>query len=608
MSRLPAFVFAALALATAGAFFVVQHLKVSTPLLDGFPRPDPAVINPRSGVVCGPPGHRVDHRVMRISFYLLHRSDDVDVYMIDQRSQIVATLASDLHMQGGAHRRRAYFTWDGREDDGKLAPDGTYFVRVDLKNQGRTVVISPVSGGPPSPVRVDTHAPRPVVSAVSPQLVPQSGSLRVSIRYRGTEGHPGLIKLYRTDQPGGPRLVKSFPTPVRGGLAVWDGLIHGRPAPAGIYLVGLDVTDAACNTGRFPPALPPAPASTRGAGVTIRYLAAEPPLTPAMAGTRALVYVDSRRRAYRWALRAAGAAQVLAHGVTSNYALSVPLPKDKPGIFELRLRAGAHVSEVPLVAGSPRQAPVLVVLPALSWIGLSPVDETGDGLPSTLSAGDSVSLSRPLVQGLPAGLGDEVALVRYLAATHRGFELTTDLALAQLGARTAAALDAHRGVILAGSERWLDRGLAAALASYVRRGGHVLSLGLASLRAYVTLSSSAARAPSGQSATDAFGLRHGRFVARDTGLVAAISDGLGLFAQSGGLLPGFSAYEPITGAAAPARLVSAAGTSSSAFSIAGATLGQGSVVEIGLPGFASALHRNLDARELFAGIWSLLAG
>ena len=41
--------------------------------------------------------------------------------------------------------------------------------------------------------------------------------------------------------------------------AVWDGSIGGRPAPAGTYVIGIEVTDATCNTGRYPAHVPSAP-------------------------------------------------------------------------------------------------------------------------------------------------------------------------------------------------------------------------------------------------------------------------------------------------------------------------------------------------------------
>ncbi len=283
MRRLPAVVFTLLAVATVGAFFVVQHLKVTTPLIAGFPAPDPSVLDPRAGGVCG----GVNHRQMRISFYLKHRSDDVDVYVIDPGGAVVATLASGRHMEGGGHPVRSMFVWDGREDSGGYAPDGTYYVEVVLIHQDRTVVIAPTSGGSPSPVRVETQPPRPVVTAVSPHVVPERGSLRTTIHVGGNQGHAGTVRVYRTDGPGRPRLVKTFVAPLNGATAVWDGTIHGRAAPAGTYAVGLDVTNAACVTGHYPRQLPPVRGSTPHAGLSVRYLALSPPLVPVLAGTAA---------------------------------------------------------------------------------------------------------------------------------------------------------------------------------------------------------------------------------------------------------------------------------------------------------------------------------
>ena len=108
--------------------------------------------------------------------------------------------------------------------------------------------------------------------------------------------------LYRTDLPGKPRIVKSFKTKWGSTEATWDGLIDGQPAPAGTYLDGLDVTDDACNIGKFPPLMPPPPGTTPHAGVTVRYLAAQPPMTPDAGRSTATVYVDARGIAYRWGL------------------------------------------------------------------------------------------------------------------------------------------------------------------------------------------------------------------------------------------------------------------------------------------------------------------
>ena len=103
MRRLPVVAFASLAVATVGAFFVTQHLKVTTPLISGFPAPGRRRGSIRvDGKVCGGVSHRTDV----VSFYLQHRSDDVDVYIVDQAATIVRTLASGRHMRRGVRKRR----------------------------------------------------------------------------------------------------------------------------------------------------------------------------------------------------------------------------------------------------------------------------------------------------------------------------------------------------------------------------------------------------------------------------------------------------------------------------------------------------------------------
>lgn len=597
MRRLPIVAFAALVAATVAAFFITQHLKVSTPLIAGTPRPVPSVINPLGGTACG----GIDHRRMRVSFYLLHRSDDVDVYVVDQSGTIVRTLAAGVHMQAGAHPVRRLFIWNGREDSGRIAPDGLYYVRVALIHQGRSVTISDPSG--PVPVRVKTSPPTPIVRSATPHLIPNGSSTAVTIVYTGNENRGGTVRIYRTDLAGRPRLVKSFLSPWKGHQAVWDGRINGLPAPAGTYLAGLDVTDAACNTGHFPLRLPPPPGSTPGAGVTVRYLAAEPPLDPVAAGSRATVYVDSRRRPYRWALYRAGAHKPLSTGRGSAVALRVPVPKGRAGLYELALRSGSHATAVPLVVHATRPAPALVVLPALTWQGRNPVDDDGDGMPNTLTAGQPVKLGRPFADRPPAGLGGERSLLSYLDASHHSYDLTTDLGLID---GVGPALKGHRLVILAGTEEWLPSSAMTALHAYVSGGGHVLSLGVGSLLKTVNVSAGVAQDPTAPSAADALGAGPRPVVARSSELIGVLTDELGIFSTTSGVFTGFRSYQPFAAAVTGPQFASEAGVGPSVPAIVGYRLGQGTVVDVGLPGFASRLAGDVDAKELVDQVWTVL--
>jgi FlgD Ig-like domain len=598
VSRLPFVAFGALVVATVGAFFVTQHLKVSTPLIAGAPQPVPATISPyQTG--CGG-----SYRSAKFSFYLLHRADTVDVYVVDQSGTIIRTLASGRYMRRGVRKPDGLFPWDGREDNGRVAPDGTYYFRIALLGQGRTIELTK------TPVTVKTALPRPIVTSVTPSLIPQHG-VAARIQYVGNENRGGTVRIYRTDLPGKPRLVKSFHTPWQGHTATWDGQIHRRPAPAGTYLVGLEVTDNACNTGSFPPFLPPAPGSTPHAGVTVRYLAAQPPLLPVTAGSQALVYVDSRQQRYQWALQRAGVRGTAAHGTARDFALHIRIPAKGAGLYVLSLRSGSHATSVPLVVSLPRErraaAKNLVVLPALTWQGQNPVDDDGDGIPDTLEAGGPVDLQRPLADGLPSGFADEAAFLAYVGKARLPYDLTTDLALID-GA--GPQLSGHRGVVLAGAERWLPSTLSAALRSYVQAGGRALSLGLDSLRRGVTIQGAKALDPTAPATADVFGARAGAPVTHNSDLITVIHDDLGIFSSTSGALSGFNAYQPITSVAPPAQpIASDAGTSDTTTSIVGYRLSRGIVVEIGLRGFGASLaQNNVDAQELVRRLWTVLSG
>jgi hypothetical protein len=580
LTRLPALVLALLVAATVAAFFVTQHLKVTTPLLAGSPAPDPSVIDPVSGGNCG--GNQ--RRVTRVSFYLLHRSDDVDVYVIDQSGNVVDTVASGRHMRRGVRNPDGDFSWDGRLADGRLAPDGTYYFQVSLIHQGRTVVISNAAG--PEPITVESTPPRPRVTSISPQVIPHGGRASASIRYSGNGERGGYVNLYRTDLPGRPRLVKTFGLPWGGHSLAWDGRIRGRPAPAGTYLVGLILTDGACVTARSP-----APRATPHAGITVSYLAAEPPLDPVPAGSRPLVRIQSGRGSYSWSLRIAGARKTIATGTAAGAQLSVPLPAGRPGLYELSLRSRPYATSVPIVARAPRPQRVLVVLPALTWQGLNPVDDDGDGMPNTLSGEAPVVLARPFARGLPSGFSDEAGFLAYLDSTRRAYDLTTDLGL--IGGR-GARLGGHALIVLAGSEQWVPGSLGRALRSYVAGGGRVLSLGIGSLLRGVTVRDGRALDPTPPARTDALGATPKRLVTGNRSPVRATRDDLGLFRGAARRLAGFTSLEPF---AAPSVL-SAAGAAMGQDSIVAYRFGRGVVVDVGLVGLGSRLAHDRTARAL----------
>ncbi|MDQ6779242.1 MAG: hypothetical protein M3071_24130, partial [Actinomycetota bacterium] len=547
-----------------------------------------------------------------INFYVLHRSDSVTVFVVDSDGNIVQTVASDVRMlkPTPTHAKtRKSFYWYGHEADGQLAPNGTYHFRVALADQARIVDLTQY------PIVVDSVPPHLVVTGVSPSQLPAPGGVPATVRFTGSKGRGGYLLIYRTGLGGPPQLATARRIPFskpssHGYTKTWDGLIDGRPAAAGTYVTALKVTDRACVTGSFPAYLPPQEGTTPHAGVTVSYLAAEPPLDPVPAGSSTVVGVAAHQQRYHWALRGLVAKRKpIAHGSGTSTSLGIRLPGRSAGLYELAIRTAGQRTVVPMVArASASSHRILVVLPALTWQGENSVDDNFDGFPDTLSAGGPIVLHRPLAGGLPADFAGEASLLAYLDRTGMPYDLTTDLALVD---GSGPRLAGQSGVVFAGPEQWLPAALAPALRSYVEQGGRVLSLGAGSLQRTAVVKQTPAGLqaldPSPAAATDALDARRGPLVSHNTEAIVGISDRLGLFNGTSGTFAGFGSFEPIVGVAAPARIVSAAGTTSQTPSIVGYRLGSGVVVDIGLPAFTASLAHDVDTQELLRRVWTILS-
>lgn len=596
MTRPARIAFALLVVATFAAFVVTQKLKSSPPL----------VVRPRIYEVFSP-ARDARVRQAKISFWIVN-SDDVSVSIVDGEGRIVRRLVDGRHL---ARRVRIRLAWDGRTDAGTVAPDGRYRVRVALIHQARTIDLAQT-------IALDTTPPRPLVTDVEPHagdgpaFLPQHGVDAVTVHLRGTEGRRSRLLIYRTDVSP-PRRVGQLTIPFHRRTATWDGTLGGRPAPPGTYLMGLLVADRSGNAETFPRRLPPEGPQPGHAGVTVRAIAAAPPLRPVEAGARATVFVDARGERYEWALRRLGDAKVLERGSSRDARLRLRVPRGQSSLHVLTLVAGKHRTSVPLVVRTAKPRAVLVVLPAITWQGRNAVDDDGDGMPDVLDASPraSAQLARPFAHGLPAGVregGAEAALLRFLDDSLLRYDLTTDAALSN---GEGPPLGGHAGVVLAGDARWITPELRGKLRRYVRSGGRVWSLGTDALRRTVRLRGGALSAPSAPQATDALGARPRQPLERpeEPATITLYEDDpqLGLFEGTSGAFAGYDAYETLAGVAAPARVVSAAGVEAGVPVIAAWELGDGLAIHTGLPQLAArAQAGDLDAAALVRRIWALL--
>jgi flagellar hook assembly protein FlgD len=268
VTRLPVAAFVALVIATVGAFFVTQHLKVSTPLVQGSPAPVPSTINPLYGGVCRRRNGKgklvpVSFKQMSISFYLQNRSDNVDVF-ISHNGADVRQIASNVFMRAHPPRRHV-FHWDGRLADGSVAPAGVYYIRVVLRHQARSLIISNSTRA--LPITVQTMPPHVRVTSVTPSSLAAGSGSRVTIRYSGTDAQRPRVVIYRNRSGRAPRQVKSYSATSRAGASTWDGtLAGGQPAPPGTYVAAVLYTDRACVSARSPAA----PGAAPQAVITVR--------------------------------------------------------------------------------------------------------------------------------------------------------------------------------------------------------------------------------------------------------------------------------------------------------------------------------------------------
>jgi hypothetical protein len=529
----------------------------------------------------------------------------------------VRELASSMPARA---RQAVAVSWDGRTERGGRAPEGTYRVRVSLTRGGRAVTLGPT-------IRLDVTAPRPTVFAGGPDgsdwiTGPVAGPVPFGVRVV-SEHVPTRIRVLRTDD-GPARAVSSFELPPGEHDGRWDGRAGSAPAPPGEYQIVATVTDLAGNKGASaPPATSPVPVRGRP-GVSVRGLIARPPADPVRAGEMVPFAVDSRGRPYKWRVYRVGDPAPVAKGRRKTGGeLEVRAPEGSSGLYVLSLRTVKRSTTVPFAVQDDSAAPILVVLPALTWFGSDTLDDDRDGLPNTLEAGHPADYPRLLAGGLPDDFADQVApLLVFLDRQKINYDVTTDLTLA---ASEAGLSDERQGVLLAGPLRWISTGIARRLRRYVTAGGTLASFGADSMRRGVSVARDRLLRPLPPNDTDPFGTRlrperrltgDGRALlpiadSGDTGLLTGVEQ-----------LAGFSLLEEsepservqVALAAVDQKALDAAEAAGeelpTAFpALALTDVGEGRVIRVGLSQWGAELRRgSVPVQQLTRNIADILRG
>ena len=289
----PTLLVLALLAATAVAFVVAERVKLQESPIRG-PEVD-AVFSP----VCECPDH-----VARVSF-LLSRRERLEVGIVDEDNRLVRTL---VEQKSFPPTHRLDFEWNGRDDGGRLVPEGIYRPRVRFADRERTIIL-------PNPIRVDQTPPRITAEGVRPRVFSPDGDGRaegIAVRYGVNETARALLFVKGTRRVRGKlRLAKS-------GQLQWYGRRGGRGLPAGVYGLQLVAQDEAGNvSGRVP-----------SGAVRIRYIELAQSVIRARPRTDFRVAVDTDASSYEWRFGsrrgvARGPVLTLRAGRAGRYALVV---------------------------------------------------------------------------------------------------------------------------------------------------------------------------------------------------------------------------------------------------------------------------------------------
>jgi hypothetical protein len=304
----PAALVAALLVATAVAFVYTEKLKLT---------PSP-IVGTRVDKVFSPVCD-CETDIARISFRL-READVVGIQMIDRD----ATVVRELVRARSASRGRLTFTWNGRDDEGDVVPEGRYRPRVHLANERRTIVL-------PNPIRVDVTPPRIELRSLRPKVFSPDGDRRrdrVELGYRVDE--PARVSLFVNGRQRVRKLGQK-----REGTVQWFGRVDGRSLPRGVYRLELSASDTAGNLGVRTPAKP----------VVIRYVALVRRRIVTGPGRRFGVRVLSDAVRVRWRL-------ARSRGEASPGRLRLRAPQ-APGRYRLTVTANGHSDRAVVVVREP---------------------------------------------------------------------------------------------------------------------------------------------------------------------------------------------------------------------------------------------------------------
>jgi hypothetical protein len=269
-----------LLIATAAAFAITEKLKLTKSAVYG------TLVSPSLSPTCGCARGRA-----RI-FFKLRRADDITVSVLNAQKQEVALLAAQHYPRGPLTLK-----WNGHDDAGVRAPDGTYHVEIHLSGQHQTIDL-------PNRIQLDTKPPLVVSVLENRQFFSPDGDHQADfIRLTYVLSKRAHLVVYLD----GARVLYSQAHTK--GSVLWHGTGPSGPLPPGAYTLEVGAIDLNGNTT-------PA-ASRQDVRVQIRYITLANTRIVARPGRAFEIGVSTDAKRYTWQLGRR-------HGIASSPLLRLP--------------------------------------------------------------------------------------------------------------------------------------------------------------------------------------------------------------------------------------------------------------------------------------------
>jgi hypothetical protein len=306
---------AALLAATAAAFAFAQRAKLEDSPIQNVLL-ERRLVSPIC-TACTPAAREVPVRMRLFS------EDHVTVDIVDADGAAVR----EAVFSGRYTPRSLRFSWDGRDSEGRVAPDGLYRLRVKLADEGRTLEV-------PQEIRVDGTAPTIEEVEVAPLVISPDGdrrSDRASISYRF--GEPAYAVLFVDGKRRAGRSFRRRPA----GVLQW----YAQGLSPGTYRLALAAQDPSGNQSP----------STREFAVRVRFveLARRRFLVRPTAMFRVRVSTDASRLTYTLAGRTLSLGQ---RRPIRRFWVRAP---GAPGRYLLTVRVGGRIARATVVVRGQRR-------------------------------------------------------------------------------------------------------------------------------------------------------------------------------------------------------------------------------------------------------------